>query len=44
MEDIVVDCSVAIKWLVGEPYSAEARRLLGEYENGNLALHAPDLT
>lgn len=28
MADLVVDSSVAVKWFVPEPYSAEARRIL----------------
>jgi predicted nucleic acid-binding protein len=43
MDYAVVDSSVAIKWLVIEPYSNEARRLLSEYQSGSLALLAPDL-
>jgi predicted nucleic acid-binding protein len=36
---VVVDASVAIKWLLTEPYSPEALKLL----SGAIALHAPDL-
>ena len=36
---VVVDASVAVKWLLTEPYSAEALKLL----SGDTALHAPDL-
>jgi predicted nucleic acid-binding protein len=43
MDAVVVDSSVAIKWFVVEPYSAEARRLLNGYQNGVLTLFAPDL-
>jgi predicted nucleic acid-binding protein len=43
MDQAVVDSSVAIKWHVVEPYSAEARRLLDEYQAGSLSLLAPDL-
>ena len=39
----VVDASVVIKWFVSEPYSMEARRLLDEYEAGELDFIAPDL-
>jgi predicted nucleic acid-binding protein len=43
MEPLVVDSSVAIKWLVVEPYSTEARRILDGYQTGALTLLAPDL-
>jgi predicted nucleic acid-binding protein len=43
MDQVVVDSSVAIKWLVVEPYSTEARRLLNDYQTGALTLLAPDL-
>jgi predicted nucleic acid-binding protein len=43
MTKLVVDSSVAVKWFVVEPYSAEAHRILDEYQNGNIALLAPDL-
>lgn len=40
---VVVDSSVVIKWLVPEPHSADARRLLNDYQAGTLTLLAPDL-
>jgi len=43
MAFVVVDSSVVIKWLVPEPYSTEARRLLNDYQAGTLTLLAPDL-
>ena len=43
MAMVVVDASVVIKWFVSEPYSAEARLILNEYEAGQLDLVAPDL-
>jgi predicted nucleic acid-binding protein len=43
MSKLVIDSSVAIKWFVPEPYSAEARRVLDQYQVGALILHAPDL-
>jgi predicted nucleic acid-binding protein len=43
MDQVVVDSSVVIKWFVGEPYSAEAGRILTQYQNGGLSLLAPDL-
>ncbi len=43
MADLVVDSSVAVKWFLPEPYSAEARRILGEYQRGALSFIAPDL-
>ncbi len=39
MSDFVVDASVAVKWLVDEPFSEEAARLL----DGSVALVAPEL-
>lgn len=43
MEKLVVDSSVAIKWVLVEPYSTEAGRILDEYKAGNLELIAPEL-
>jgi len=43
MDPLVIDCSVAVKWFVPEVHSAEARRILAEYQGGQLALLAPDL-
>src|SRR5262249_30820562 len=43
MDKVVVDSSVVIKWFVTEPHSAEARRVLAEYQTGALDLLAPDL-
>ena len=43
MNKIVVDSSIVIKWFVPEPYSTEARRILNEYQTGELSLRAPDL-
>jgi predicted nucleic acid-binding protein len=43
MDKVVVDSSVVIKWFVTEPHSAEARRLLNEYQSGAVGLFAPDL-
>lgn len=43
MAFVVVDSSVVIKWLVPEPHSADAHRLLNDYQAGTLTLLAPDL-
>lgn len=43
MTDLVIDSSVAVKWFVVEPYSADARKILDGYRNGSLSLLAPDL-
>jgi predicted nucleic acid-binding protein len=43
MTTLVIGSSVAIKWFVVEPYSADARRLLDGYQEGNLRFVAPDL-
>lgn len=43
MDKIVVDSSVVIKWFVTEPLSEQARRVLQEYEAGEVTLFAPDL-
>src|SRR4051794_14604302 len=43
MERVVVDSSVVIKWLVPEPLSDDARRVLSGYQSGALTLLAPDL-
>ena len=40
---VVVDASVAIKWLVEEPYSDEARSLLRDTVAGNGDLSVPPL-
>ncbi|HJU56415.1 MAG TPA: type II toxin-antitoxin system VapC family toxin [Pyrinomonadaceae bacterium] len=43
MDKLVVDSSVAVKWFVVEPYSAEAQRILDAYQNGTISFLAPDL-
>lgn len=43
MERVVVDSSVAVKWFVEEPHSAEARKVLDRYANDSLLFCAPDL-
>lgn len=41
--EVVVDASLALKWVVEEPYSAEARGLLEEWRNQRRKLVAPAL-
>jgi len=41
MDKVVVDSGVVIKWLSVEPYSTEALRVLDDYQNGLVELHAP---
>jgi predicted nucleic acid-binding protein len=41
--EVVVDASLALKWVVEEPYSAEARGLLKEWRNQRRKLVAPAL-
>ncbi len=43
MDKAVVDSSVAIKWFVVEPNSAEARHILNAYQTGTFTMLAPDL-
>lgn len=43
MANLVVDSSVVIKFLTVEPFSTEARRILADYQGGELTLIAPDL-
>jgi predicted nucleic acid-binding protein len=43
MPNLVVDSSVAVKWFVVEPYTAEAQRILDDYQNGVVSFLAPDL-
>jgi predicted nucleic acid-binding protein len=43
MSYLVVDSSVVVKWFVVEPFSAEARHILTDYQTGILTLLAPDL-
>ncbi len=40
---LVVDCSVAAKWVLPAPGRAPALQLLERYESGEIALIAPDL-
>ena len=40
MDKIVIDSGVAVKWFVLEPNSAEALRILNEYQAGRLDLLA----
>jgi predicted nucleic acid-binding protein len=42
-ETLVVDCSVAAKWVLQESGRTEALRLLDEQELGKILLIAPDL-
>lgn len=42
-EVLVVDCSVAAKWVLPEPGHVEALRLLREEQSGQVSLIAPDL-
>lgn len=39
---LVIDSSVVIKWFVPEPNSMRARTILTQYQNGQVALIAPD--
>ena len=41
--EVVVDASLALKWVVEEPYSIEARSLLTEWGNRRRKLLAPAL-
>ena len=43
IDQLVVDSSVAVKWVAHEPYSVEARRILSDYQAGLITLLAPDL-
>ncbi len=43
MPNLVIDSSVALKWFVTEPYTAEARRILDGYRRGDFTFLAPDL-
>lgn len=43
MSNLVVDSSVAIKWFVAEPHTADARRVLDRYQDGTFSFIAPDL-
>ena len=40
---IIVDASVAAKWLFQEPETDKARALLGEVRTGKLSMLAPEL-
>jgi predicted nucleic acid-binding protein len=42
MRDLVVDSSVAIKWFLPDPYTAEARRILEGYRRGEITFAVPD--
>jgi len=41
IDQLVVDSSVAVKWVANEPYSAEARRILSDYQAGQITLLHP---
>jgi predicted nucleic acid-binding protein len=44
VEDLVVDCSVLVKWeLTSEDHSGKAMALFQDWQAGRVALHAPDL-
>ena len=40
-DKVVIDSSAAIKWFLQEPYSAEARNLLGDAQAGKYDMLAP---
>ena len=40
---LVLDCSVAAKWVLPEPDRAPALRVLDQYESGEILLLVPDL-
>jgi predicted nucleic acid-binding protein len=42
-ETLVVDCSVAAKWVLPEPARAAALELMNRYQAAEIALIAPDL-
>jgi predicted nucleic acid-binding protein len=42
-EILVLDCSIAAKWLLPEPGRGPALKLLDRYEAGEIGLIAPDL-
>lgn len=42
-ETLVLDCSVAAKWVLPEPDRGAARRLFDRYASGEISLIAPDL-
>lgn len=42
-DQVVVDASIGIKWAVDEPYSPEARLLLGEWQTARRQMIAPTL-
>jgi predicted nucleic acid-binding protein len=41
-DKLVIDSSVAIKCLCVEPHTTEALKVLDEYQNGLIELHAPE--
>jgi predicted nucleic acid-binding protein len=41
--EVVVDASLALKWVVEEPYSSEARSLPAEWGNHRRKLLAPGM-
>ncbi len=40
---VVVDASVAVKWVLEEPHTSEATALLAEWEEGGVEILAPAL-
>src|SRR5213593_555946 len=42
-ETLVVDCSIAAKWILPEPGREPARLMLDRYASGEISLIAPDL-
>ena len=43
MKPIVVDSGVSVKWFIKEINSVEARKMLDEFQQGNVEFLAPDL-
>jgi predicted nucleic acid-binding protein len=41
-DQVVIDCTVAVKWeITGEPHAAEAVELLRDWQHGVTAIHTP---
>jgi len=43
MKLLVIDSGVSVKWFIKEINSAEARKILDEFQYGNIEFLAPDL-
>ncbi len=43
LNKVIVDASVAVKWVIPEDYSDDAVRLRNDFLDGKIEVHAPEI-